>query len=784
MKLLRSISLGFLMVLFMFSIHSFAQSSGSGSISGTVMSQADSLPIPSAKILAYKTHDIMMLKKYQAETDANGNYSVENLPQGQYRVYVRADSFVAEFYEDTRNPLLATPITVGNGAAVTGIDFYLKLGGIISGVVVDSSGVGIPDVFVVATPYDIFSQPPWLDSLRIWGGDFTDENGFYRISTLDSGEYRIIATIRTNSPPFLLTKYYDNEDNFFDADPLLIDNEQEISGIDFQFDYGLPTGGIAGTITDASGNPLSGIYVFAWKHSNSDSFHWNFRGFRNFIKSDENGNYEIKHLRSGEYFVSATRMEMWSYQTIWYDGVSTMQDATPVPVTDTIITDIDFVFDQAADLGSISGTVVSDVDGSPVANVFVEAMWIGAYAGHGYMGFRPSMFAWTDANGAYTLDQLQEGKYIVLVHQNGYTEFYDDTQDIEQATQVEVLAGMETSGIDFGIPAVPDTGSRVSGVVINDSTGAPIEGAIVTLFPVMQSPYGGAFGGRFTLFDFYATVSDVNGQYIIAGIPEGKYIAVSWAQGFIVEFYNDKSTPWDADQIELDGTTEVTNIDFALKPGWGFQFGPGGDMAIGMISGQVTDSDGRYIASAHVSIIDENYQVRATEMTGADGSYTLNGIPTGEYYIKVDRMPYSTAYYGNTTELNNATPVTVGESGNFYVTNVDVQLIPMSATSIEEQDLVNSVPSKFALLQNYPNPFNPTTTIRYALPKASHVTLKIYNLRGELVNTLVNGYQTAQNHQVVWKGDNENGQKVAAGIYLYQLQAGNYKQTMRLILLK
>lgn len=102
---------------------------------------------------------------------------------------------------------------------------------------------------------------------------------------------------------------------------------------------------------------------------------------------------------------------------------------------------------------------------------------------------------------------------------------------------------------------------------------------------------------------------------------------------------------------------------------------------------------------------------------------------------------------------------------------------------VTEFDPPDQNPTTFEL-SALPNPFNPTTTIRYALPQAAPVTLTIYNLKGEVVKTLVNGYQTAQNHQVVWNGDDEAGQKVAAGIYLYQLQAGNYKQTMRLILMK
>jgi hypothetical protein len=328
-------------------------------------------------------------------------------------------------------------------------------------------------------------------------------------------------------------------------------------------------------------------------------------------------------------------------------------------------------------------------------------------------------------------------------------------------------------------------GSKVSGIVTDDSTGAPVQGAFVTLFPVMDSPYGGAFEGKFTLFDFYATISNAKGEYIIGGIPKGKYIAVCWGQNYIVEFYNDKLTPWDADKIELDGTAEKSGINFALTRGWGFKFqGPGNELNLGAISGQVTDNQGRFIDGAYVSVIDENRQVRASERTGPDGRYTLGGIPVGDYYIKVDRMPYSSTYYGNAIEINNATPITVGQAGNFTITGADVQLTPMSATAIGDENKTTGLPGQFELSQNYPNPFNPTTTIRYALPQASHATLKIFNLQGEVVKTLVNGYQTANHYQVVWNGENESGAKVAAGIYLYQLKTDNYSQIKRMIFIK
>lgn len=85
-----------------------------------------------------------------------------------------------------------------------------------------------------------------------------------------------------------------------------------------------------------------------------------------------------------------------------------------------------------------------------------------------------------------------------------------------------------------------------------------------------------------------------------------------------------------------------------------------------------------------------------------------------------------------------------------------------------------TVPEKISLEDNYPNPFNPTTTINYSLNKPSRVTLKIYNLRGQEVKTLVNGFQSAGFQTVKWDATNNAGQAVAGGVYLYRLEAGEF----------
>ena len=87
--------------------------------------------------------------------------------------------------------------------------------------------------------------------------------------------------------------------------------------------------------------------------------------------------------------------------------------------------------------------------------------------------------------------------------------------------------------------------------------------------------------------------------------------------------------------------------------------------------------------------------------------------------------------------------------------------------------------SNYKLAQNYPNPFNPTTTISYSIPKESFVTIKVFDPLGRLVETLVNETKQAGNYNVVFNAD-----KLASGIYYYQLKVRNYTETKKMILLK
>jgi hypothetical protein len=95
------------------------------------------------------------------------------------------------------------------------------------------------------------------------------------------------------------------------------------------------------------------------------------------------------------------------------------------------------------------------------------------------------------------------------------------------------------------------------------------------------------------------------------------------------------------------------------------------------------------------------------------------------------------------------------------------------------QEVTEEIPFVYSLTQNYPNPFNPSTTIEFALPKSAFVTLKIYNLLGEEVATLIAEQRAAGIHKFNW-----DARGLASGVYLYRLEAGDFMQTKKLILMR
>ena len=145
----------------------------------------------------------------------------------------------------------------------------------------------------------------------------------------------------------------------------------------------------------------------------------------------------------------------------------------------------------------------------------------------------------------------------------------------------------------------------------------------------------------------------------------------------------------------------------------------------------------------------------------------MKGLPVGVEYIGQDYKVVTLSfplYYMNQYEAKTFI--------NYVLNNkFDEQ------TGIEDSEI--EAPSDYILFQNYPNPFNPVTTIKYALPNNSLVTLKVYDILGREVVTLVNEEKRAGVYEIEFIGSH-----LSSGIYFYKINAGDFKDVKRLLLLK
>jgi hypothetical protein len=206
-------------------------------------------------------------------------------------------------------------------------------------------------------------------------------------------------------------------------------------------------------------------------------------------------------------------------------------------------------------------------------------------------------------------------------------------------------------------------------------------------------------------------------------------------------------------------------------------------------------------------VLDQGYEnTVVTNEEAYDGSYSLKfDIPEGTHdgfvgtrrYALNDVIPGDnlrisdwTQFYTDVIvpdppsgEETKAISVRLHPLGRFSGT-VYMDVLEVKKTDVTGVENAEFLPAKYNLFQNYPNPFNPTTTISYSIPNVSYVTLKIYNILGREVRTLINSEQNIGIHNVQWNGDNNYGSKVSSGIYLYKIEAGNFTMTKKLVLLK
>ena len=170
---------------------------------------------------------------------------------------------------------------------------------------------------------------------------------------------------------------------------------------------------------------------------------------------------------------------------------------------------------------------------------------------------------------------------------------------------------------------------------------------------------------------------------------------------------------------------------------------------------------------------------------------------TGSIPPEIGYLSNLTGLYLNSNQLSGIIPDEICNQGDSSPNLSNNQLCPPYPSCIEEhvgeQDTTNceqvsvineTFPITYNLYNAYPNPFNPITTLRYDLPEDALVNIAIYDMMGRIVKTMVNTQQNAGYKSIQWNATNNLGQPVSAGLYLYTIQAGKFRQTKKMVLLK
>ncbi len=183
----------------------------------------------------------------------------------------------------------------------------------------------------------------------------------------------------------------------------------------------------------------------------------------------------------------------------------------------------------------------------------------------------------------------------------------------------------------------------------------------------------------------------------------------------------------------------------------------------------------------------------ATYTVDAYGTMRLPGSTQSTYALRVRKLNMYTNTAGNTFPILSY--VFISKGGSLVQLNVTDTSARSGSVPVERGSLVwnysvvsdsvtdvrigETIPQAFALRQNYPNPFNPSTVVSFDLPKTEHVTLKVFNMLGQEVATLVDDIRPAGTYNAEW-----NAQNVPSGIYFARMQSGNFNAVRRMVLLK
>ncbi|HTY12521.1 MAG TPA: carboxypeptidase regulatory-like domain-containing protein [Bacteroidota bacterium] len=501
-------------------------------------------------------------------------------------------------------------------------------------------------------------------------------------------------------------------------------------------------------------------------------------------RTDSNGNYRIDRIDPGTYKLHAISSSP-QYESQWYDGKTSAATADRITIADSpAVTMVNFTLTggPARKIKITASGVVTDSALLAIRNTHVFFVRAG-FALNSNMsiddfrqyfdleGMRDDFRlegnsaevyqTKADSLGRYSLT-IPAGAYIALASAPGYgTVFYPGQTDILAATTL--VLQKDSAGINFVLPQLASIATgTISGSVLDSSLNVGVAARIIATrdrwltVDKFKEPRSYVVDtdslGNFTINNL------LPGSYFVLAVPLGSYAPAFYSEDTLTTRWK-KATRVAIDQNAVDGIYIYVHQIPALMNGFADITG-----TLSLTSGTAPTMAGAIVYAV------KNNTVAGFAVTDESGNYDIAGLAPGSYSVNADW----TGYTDNGGASGNAS-VSYDASGN----PVNASL-PLSVSSVTLVSGTSSVqPVQYALEQNYPNPFNPSTTIRYTLPVSGKVVVRVFNILGQAVATLVDGEQNAGTYEVSF-----NASSLASGVYFYRIQSGTFEAVKKMMLLK
>ncbi len=447
-------------------------------------------------------------------------------------------------------------------------------------------------------------------------------DGSYTVPGLASGTYAVRALA-----PGCAREYYDNVNFSLEAAFVSVVEAEDTPGVDFSLTTG---GSISGHVFEADGTtPIPGIEV--WARSSKYAFDDGF-----YATTADDGSYTVDNLALGEYRLV---VETPGYAREYHDGGfcwGTEYDVVVTPPDNT--PGIDINLDLAA---VISGHVYESDGQTPVTDATIFAQFEPPV-----LGECEAPTANPDETGFYAFESLWADVYKLSIRSPGFAaEYYQGKPSDRQADELPVNVGEHLSNIDFTL----DRGGTVTGHVFDAEDGRALRGIDLQIRL--------AEGGHVT----YSGATDYEGRWIV-WLGSGQYvIGTNIAPGYVHEWYEDRYDERFADPIGVVVPEVLSGIDLYLSQ-------------TSSVAGHVYAEDGETpIADAEVFAFSTTTEFGTGANTAADGSYLIEGLPSGWYRASAGVSGYVAEYYDGVLDPRQATLVRATPAGQ---TGIDFVLEP------------------------------------------------------------------------------------------------------------